>query len=280
MTTPTQEIYSALQFAYSFMNKHLFDRKLPDCILTFQRNTRTMGFYSSDRWVSKNGKLTDEIAINPTYFAGSSLTEIMQTLVHEQVHMWQARFGQSSRRSYHNKQWASKMESLGLMPSSTGQPGGKKTGQHMSDYPIDDGLFLSTVRKLVDQQAFSLPWIDRHATETDHTVSEGLRRDHGNAIETTDVSEAEERMHKPLADVLQARVIIEPTNKRQQTTNQNKVKYSCPECVTHVWGKSGLNIVCGSCGSEYEENSHFGNDHVTARRESNLNSMGSLITKF
>lgn len=252
MATPTQEIYTALQFAYTFMNEQLFAGKLQDCILTFQRDTRTMGFYSSDRWVSQNGKLTDEIAINPTYFAGSSLTEIMQTMTHEQVHMWQERFGKASRRCYHNQQWANKMESLGLMPSSTGLPGGKKTGQKMSDYPIEGGAFLVTVHKLVNQEAFSLPWIDRRATETDHTVSEGLRLEQDNSVETTDLSNADERMHKPLAEVLQAKRSIEPAGKRQQSTNQNKVKYSCLECVTHVWGKSGLNIVCGSCGSDYQ----------------------------
>jgi len=33
------------------------------------------------------------------------------------------------------------MESIGLMPSDTGEPGGKRTGQRMSDYPIEGGAF-------------------------------------------------------------------------------------------------------------------------------------------
>lgn len=35
------------------------------------------------------------------------------------------------------------MEEVGLMPSDTGRPGGRKTGQHMSGYPIQGGLSRS-----------------------------------------------------------------------------------------------------------------------------------------
>jgi hypothetical protein len=66
----------------------------------------------------------------------------MQTLVHEMTHVWQHVFGKPSARGYHNKEWAAKMKSIGLMPSSTGMVGGKETGQRMRDYPIPNGRFL------------------------------------------------------------------------------------------------------------------------------------------
>ena len=34
------------------------------------------------------------------------------------------------------------MQEIGLMPSQTGLPGAKTTGQQMSDYPIPAGAFL------------------------------------------------------------------------------------------------------------------------------------------
>lgn len=49
------------------------------------------------------------------------------------THLWQYHFGKPGRRGYHNKEWANKMESIGLMPSSTGQPGGDKTGDKMAE---------------------------------------------------------------------------------------------------------------------------------------------------
>lgn len=35
--------------------------------------------------------------------------------------------------------------------------------------------------------------------------------------------------------------------------NRNKIKYTCPECDTHVWGKAGLNIYCNDCKCSFEE---------------------------
>jgi len=40
------------------------------------------------------------------------------------------------------------MESLGLVPSSTGAPGGKKTGQKMNDYPLKNGIFEKVLRRM------------------------------------------------------------------------------------------------------------------------------------
>jgi hypothetical protein len=42
---------------------------------------------------------------------------------------------------YHNKQWADAMSEIGLEPSSTGAPGGKRTGDCVSHYIIDGGPF-------------------------------------------------------------------------------------------------------------------------------------------
>jgi hypothetical protein len=50
-------------------------------------------------------------------------------------------FGTPPAGGYHNKEWAEKMKSIGLMPSSTGMVGGKETGSRMMDYVIPDGPF-------------------------------------------------------------------------------------------------------------------------------------------
>ena len=56
-------------------------------------------------------------------------------LAHEMLHLWQHENGMLSRNDYHNAEYAKKSEEIGLVPSSTGQPGGKRTGQKMSHYP-------------------------------------------------------------------------------------------------------------------------------------------------
>ena len=68
------------------------------------------------------------------------------------VHQWQAHHGTPGRGRYHNDEWADKMERIGLMPSSTGQPGGRRTGDHMADYAIEGGRFLKACKELVTEE--------------------------------------------------------------------------------------------------------------------------------
>lgn len=79
--------------------------------------------------------------MNPVYFSIRTIKATLSTLVHEMVHQWQFHFGEHGRRGYHNKQWAARMERVGLMPSDTGEPGGRKVGQSMTHYIIAGGLF-------------------------------------------------------------------------------------------------------------------------------------------
>jgi hypothetical protein len=68
--------------------------------------------------------------------------------VHEQVHAWQQAFGAPSARTYHNREWAAKMKTVGLQPSSTGAVGGKETGQSVTHYIIAEGPFAKSFTKL------------------------------------------------------------------------------------------------------------------------------------
>ena len=56
------------------------------------------------------------------------------------------------------------MREIGLQPSSTGEEGGKETGQSMSHYIIPDGRYGKTYAKLA-AQGFALHWQSIPATE-------------------------------------------------------------------------------------------------------------------
>ena len=62
-----------------------------------------------------------------------------------------------SRQGYHNREWATHMVAIGLMPSDTGAPGGKQTGQQMSHYIIKGGPFDRSAETLL-AQGFRLNW--------------------------------------------------------------------------------------------------------------------------
>jgi predicted RNA-binding Zn-ribbon protein involved in translation (DUF1610 family) len=135
--------YGTLQNAYDYFNGGLFAASLPQVLITLQRHRGAQGYFSSDRFKRRDDarQHVHELALNPDTFPGRSDEEILSTLVHEQVHVWQKEFGHSGRGRYHNREWASKMHSIGLMPSTTGKPGGAVTGDRVSHYILEGGPF-------------------------------------------------------------------------------------------------------------------------------------------
>jgi hypothetical protein len=127
--TPTAGTYRTFNEAFAFFNETLFGAELPDVLITMQRSKRSRGYFSARRFAHRRGtEIVDEIALNPAAMQDRSDKQIASTLVHEMAHLWQQHFGKPGRRGYHNKQWAAKMDELGLTPSHTGEPGGKRTG--------------------------------------------------------------------------------------------------------------------------------------------------------
>ena len=168
MLNPTKETYDDFNKAYDFFNKRLFGGTLPRCLITMQRQKKSYGYFSGDRWAQASGDgITDEIAMNPAHFIKRPTNKTLSTLVHEMVHLWQHHFGNSSRGGYHNKEWGEKMEALGLVPSSTGAPGGKTTGQKVSHYIAVNGKFAKACTSLIGR-GFEVPYVDR-AGDDDET---------------------------------------------------------------------------------------------------------------
>jgi predicted SprT family Zn-dependent metalloprotease len=138
----------------------LFGGKLPPCVITMQRKNRTYGYFCGDRWANQAGTVRDEIAMNPVHFITRSVEEVLSTLVHEMVHLWQHHEGQPSRSGYHNTEWADQMEAVGLVPTDSGKPGGKRTGQRVTHYIQEGGPFAQAGQQLL-AKGFLLSWHDR-----------------------------------------------------------------------------------------------------------------------
>jgi len=144
----TKVQFEMLDDLYQYYNKELFEGKLPDCMIITSRRKGAHGTFTFQMWKNrKDEKNVHEISINPDGLDRKD-EEWQATLVHEMCHLWQYDFGKPSRGNYHNKEWANKMESVGLMPSTTGEPGGKKTGQGMTHYIIPGGAFITAFNKL------------------------------------------------------------------------------------------------------------------------------------
>lgn len=155
---PTETQFGNYQALFDYFNEKLFAGSLPEIILNFSRKTNAAGFFAPDRWSSQDGKIkTHEISINPSYMGTVTFERLCSTLVHEQAHLWQQTFGKPTRNGYHNKEWGDKMESIGLMPSDTGEEGGKRTGQRVTHYILENGQFKHAFANM--PKKISLPWV-------------------------------------------------------------------------------------------------------------------------
>ncbi len=163
---PTRETYDPLQQAYETLNRALFDSALPNCLITLQRHKHSYGYFCGDRFGRADGTLTDEIALNPSHFQERSQEEILSTLAHEMVHLWQHHFGKPGRGRYHNAEWAEKMKSIGLQPTSTGREGGDETGDVMDHMMVPDATFDRTVKKLL-ARGFVITWTEKPDTRAE-----------------------------------------------------------------------------------------------------------------
>lgn len=229
---PTAEQFDAYRAMFHHFNHALFNDELPEVVLNFSRKARSMGFYAAGRWERADGSAerTDEISINPDTLTRFPPRETAATLVHEMCHQWRRRQPNPSRAGYHDHVWADKMESIGLMPSDTGKPGGKRVGQKMADYPIEGGKFVRAFEAMPPK--FLLPW-------RSDGPAEPPRRGRGRG----GVGESAEG-----ADAGDSGDAAAPN---QRPRDRSKLKYTCGPCGANVWGKPGLKIACIDCSTMF-----------------------------
>lgn len=165
-TKPTLEQFKKYQAAYDYFNRMLFGGKLNPCLLVFHESKKKkdgimQGYFWAHQW-TKGKDICHEISLNRnTLTRGFKL--VFGTLVHEMAHQWQQDHGKPPRKCYHDREWAAKMVEVGLIPSDTGEPGGKQTGQRMTHYIEKGGAFARALAKMPDE--IRLPWSNANELE-------------------------------------------------------------------------------------------------------------------
>ena len=174
-STPTLEEYQAIQLAYNYFNETLFDSKLPECIIIFNRSRRASGTFWAETW-KKGDEIQHEISLNPDHLHRES-EKVLGTLAHEMVHLKQYLYGKPSTGNYHNLEFSRMMLQVGLITSKTGKEGGARIGRGMSHYIKEGGVFEQALKNM-PKDCF-LPWINaRHkrinpASKIKKAVSKG-----------------------------------------------------------------------------------------------------------
>ena len=215
----TSRNYQILQQAYSYMNKELFEGQLPDVVITMQRVRSSYGYYWAERFTWRNSSDNEneglgEIALNPDLFLRHSDEDIVSTLVHEMCHVWQHHFGTVSRNGYHNAEFATKMELVGLQPMGRD---GKRTGQNMDHKVIAGGLFQRTFKRMVSRRNWSVL-----LQSSNHTI-EASAGDETAGDETAGDEKAGDAKPK------------------------SKQKFTCLQCKQNAWAKPSAHLMCGDC---------------------------------
>ena len=119
------------------------------------------------------------------------------------------------------------MKEVGLIPSNTGKPGGKKTDQRMTRYIEKEGPYQKAFEKM--PKRYILPF-----TSLDGEVMKMLVEGGVSSISKGKGDDRSERLRK-----------LRPVSRK-------KTKYTCLGCKANVWGKPGLKLICGECDQEFQ----------------------------
>lgn len=229
---PADSLNQYLQYAYAFFNKKLFEDRLPtDTVITLQRKKNVRGFFRSSSFYNTERVDLDsvstedlknnfccEVALNPESFNRPS-EATYSTLCHELTHLEQWVYGTPSRNGYHNAEWVELMERIGLIPSNTGMPGGRKTGQRMTHYVEKGGRYQKAYKQLAASGYYIL-WAAVPYSPKSNSKSTGKR------AEGTRAALAREKQ-------------------------SSKTKYSCG-CGLNAWAKPEAKLICGECHESME----------------------------
>lgn len=208
--TTTLELFGALQNAYNYFREHLFNSSLSKVVLTLNRTVYSWGYYRPLGWLNESCENLPEININPNGLYREP-ADVMSTLVHEMVHHQQYQYGKPGRGKYHNTEFARLMLTIGLVCSATGQPGGKQTGDRMTHYIDENGLFVQVFSKMPKEFLLPFkPYQDR--------TEQGLPNKTGGITKAVDPS---------------------------------KTKFTCIGCGSAAWGKPSLHMLCTDCNMPF-----------------------------
>ena len=222
------EIYDFLEKAFNYYNKTLFDSSLPSVVFTLCRNKGVKGYFLSDSFVSKDGKIVNEICINPLYFSKQITEKTLMTLVHEMCHLHQNVLGHKTIPCYHDKAFSNDMKRVGLLTTDTGDENGKGVGFKITQIKIKGGLFEKVTYDFIKEN-FCIPLRDNLIFEYgEKKVDDFFTGDGLSFFKVQKVCEKEIR-HK----------------------GGKRVKYTCG--CSNVWGKKGLKLICGLCNKEFIE---------------------------
>ncbi len=131
-------LHAELRRAFQFFNGLYWGGELPEPVITFATNAPNgarLGHFQQRTWEGSDGVLRDELVIYSDLALRAGILQVLQTLLHEMVHVWQenghpAMTGKG-KTAHHNERWHAEAQRVGLLTS--GPKGYTKPTQQFRD---------------------------------------------------------------------------------------------------------------------------------------------------
>ena len=129
------QLHADMLISEARFNREFFDGELPPAAISFESDdVRRLGWYL----LKPDGvALNFRININTKHLASGDQVDVLETLLHEMLHLWEHIGGRVKGGRYHTKKFRDKAEALGIPTDKHGHSLG----------PIPGGLFLALLEK-------------------------------------------------------------------------------------------------------------------------------------
>lgn len=231
------ELYAKIQTVIDELDANFFSGKgkqpIPELVFAINNQCRVCvtAFVSPDAlYDKKNDKKLQYMGINPRHL-NRDVGEILATICHELCHIYENAYIHIPRGGYHDRQWAELMNDCGLNPVFL-----NKSKTAVSTKIVEGGKFAEYIEIFKDFHGEDYFNIVEYSPLVEHNTRVALGIEDGDIVSDT-----------PKAD---------NADKPIKKYNRNKVKYTCPDCQSKVWGKAGLHIECVDCACSFEEEEH------------------------
>lgn len=114
-----EPLRAEIRRAFDFWNERVWDGELPVPVFNFHPqppNGARLGHFLEDAWKAgdRRSRDQDEIVFYADLCLKEGMRQVLATLVHEMVHLWQRHHGVPSRNNHHNLQWHAEARRAGF----------------------------------------------------------------------------------------------------------------------------------------------------------------------
>jgi predicted SprT family Zn-dependent metalloprotease len=217
----TLDHYTTLQTAYTYYNARLFGDELPECLITLQRRSRSYGYFLAEAFSERQAETV--INMGPVDLVPVSDKPVCHT---DEIALNPDGF---LHRTDTEILSTLVHEMCHLWQEHCGTP--PKNRYHNSEW-------AGKMKEVgLQPSATGEPGGKETGAKMTHYI---LYDDDAPFFVAT---------REFLQDGMHLRWQSQPAEKAKRE-QKNKVKYSCPDCDLHVWGKLEINVTCGECGCQ------------------------------